>query len=117
MCHQSLAKQKAEILNAQFTTVFSEPLADIDYTELALNSKMTDIAIVKNGVHKQLNSWNPHKAAMPNGISPRVLRELADVLEPPLTTLFQAFQVENVLNFLKLFDVLSQTRVFYCSNG
>ena len=48
----SLAKDKAEILNAQFTAVFFESSADIDYTELALNSRMKDIVIDRNGVHK-----------------------------------------------------------------
>ena len=71
---------------------FEPPSTDIDYTELALNSRrmVTDIVIDKNCVHKQLKSLNPHKTAGPDGISPRVLRELADVLVAPLTTLFQA---------------------------
>ena len=45
---------------------------------------MTDIVIDRNGVHKQLKTLNP------DGISPRVLKELTDVLAAPLTTLFQA---------------------------
>ena len=86
----TLAKEKAEVLNAQFVSVFSEQSADVDYTELTLNSTMRDIVIDRNGVHKQLKLLNPHKAAGPDGISPRVLKELADVLAAPLTTLFQA---------------------------
>ena len=50
---------------------------------------MIDIVINRNGVYKQLKLLNPHKAAGPDGISPRVLRELADKLAAPLTTLFQ----------------------------
>ena len=83
------AKEKAELLNDQFVSVFSDPSDNIDYTMLTLNSKMKNIVIDQNGVHKQLKSLNPHKAAGPDGISPRVLQELADVLAAPLTTLFQ----------------------------
>ena len=82
-------KEKAELLNDQFVSVFSDPSDNIDYTMLTLNSKMKNIVIDQNGVHKQLKSLNPHKAAGPDGISPRVLQELADVLAAPLTTLFQ----------------------------
>ena len=43
--------------------------------------------------HKPSNSrlrvLNPNKAPEPNGISPRVPPELADILAPPLITLFQ----------------------------
>ena len=60
-----------------------------DCTVLTLNSKMKNILINQNSVHQQLKSLNPHKAAGPDGISPRVLQELADVLAAPLTTLFQ----------------------------
>ena len=84
------AKDKAELLNNQFVSVFSNPSEEIDYTKLTLNSKMNDIVIDKRGVHKLLKSLNPHKAAGPDGISPRVLQELADVLAAPLSTLFQA---------------------------
>ena len=51
-----LAKEKAEVLNAQLTSVFSEPSANIDYTELVFNSRMTDIVIDRHGVHKPLKS-------------------------------------------------------------
>ena len=81
--------ERSKIPNAQFTSFFSEPLTDIDYTQLTLNSRMmTDIVIDKNGVRKQLKSLNPHKAAGPDAISPKVLlRELAEVLVARLTTL------------------------------
>ena len=50
---------------------------------------MPDIVIDEKGVHKQLEALNPYKAAGPDGTSPRIFRELADVLPAPLTTLFQ----------------------------
>ena len=51
---------------------------------------MSEIIIDINGVHKQLATLKVNKATGPDGISPRVLRELADVLAKPLTTLFQS---------------------------
>ena len=65
-------------------SVFSEQSADDDFTELTLNLAMRDIVTDRNGVHKQPKPLNP------DGISPRVLKELADVLAAPLITLFQA---------------------------
>ena len=49
---------------------------------------MEDIVVDVEGVHKQLRALNPNKDPGPDGISPRVLRELADILALPLTTLF-----------------------------
>ena len=50
---------------------------------------MPDIQVVKRGVLKQLHNPKPNKAAGPDGISPRVYKELASVLAGPLTSLFQ----------------------------
>ena len=83
------AKERAEILNQQFVSVFSDPTPPTNYHELTLKAKMSEIMIDVNGVHKQLVTLKVNKAAGPDGISPRVLKELADVLAKPLTTLFQ----------------------------
>ena len=83
------AKDRAEILNEQFVSVFSLPSEKTDYARLTVDSTMDDIVIDEKGVLKQLKTLNPYKAAGPDGISPRVLRELAEVLAAPLTTLFQ----------------------------
>ena len=50
---------------------------------------MRDITITQEGVAKQLKQLDPYKAAGHDNISPRVLKELADVLAPSLTSLFQ----------------------------
>ena len=83
------AKDRADILNEQFVSVFSLPSEKTDYARLTVDSTMDDIVIDEKGVLKQLKTLNPYKAAGPDGISPRVLRELAEVLATPLTTLFQ----------------------------
>ena len=50
---------------------------------------MNNILVTPAGVMKQLRQLDPYKAAGPDNISPRVLKELADVLAPCLTSLFQ----------------------------
>ena len=82
-------EEKANILNDQFVSVFSKPSSPIDYNETTIQSSMPDIKIAKRGVWKQLNNLKPNKAAGPDGISPRVYKELASVLAGPLTNLFQ----------------------------
>ena len=83
------AKERAEVLNERCSSVFSQPSDKVDYSHLTLNSNMPDIVIDKNWVHKQLNALNPYKAVGPDGISPRIFCELADLLAALLTTLFQ----------------------------
>ena len=48
-----------------------------------------DIKISEQGVKKLMEDLNPYKAGGPDGINPRVLRELAEELAPALTSIFQ----------------------------
>ena len=50
---------------------------------------MNDIIVSEAGVLKQLKSLKTNKACGPDGISPRVLKELTHILAAPLNTLFQ----------------------------
>ncbi len=49
-----------------------------------------DIEITVKGTHKLLCKLKPNKAAGPDNISPRVLKELADELAPCLEIIFQS---------------------------
>ena len=49
---------------------------------------MMDIYISTPGVQKLLANLNPSKAAGPDNLSSRVLKELSDVLADPLARLF-----------------------------
>ena len=49
-----------------------------------------DIKISNKGVKKLMGNLSPYKAGGPDGISPRVLRELAEELAPALTIIFQS---------------------------
>ena len=82
------AEDKANLLNQQFRSVFSKPSTK-KLLEPKVNSQMNDILVTPAGVMKQLRQLDPYKAAGPDNISPRVLKELADVLAPCLTSLFQ----------------------------
>ena len=58
---------------------------------------MEDIVADVEGVHKQLRALNPDKAPGPDGISPRVLHELADILALLLDTLYQTFLDKGIV--------------------
>ena len=92
----------ANALNDQFNSVFSkrEPLDLKSICKLSLNKisdsnswqtgpTMPDIFVSVPGVKKLLNNLNPHKAMGPDGIGPRVLKELSHELAPGLCHLFQ----------------------------
>ena len=86
------AKVKAEILNNQFTSVFttedpSKPLPDLGPSP---HPTVADITVQQNGVNKLLQHLNPHKATGPDEVSARLLKETAQQVAPALTLLFQA---------------------------
>ncbi|XP_066272290.1 uncharacterized protein [Branchiostoma lanceolatum] len=90
-------QEQAELLNDQFQSVFGEGR---QYTDEEFEQKTgmqnTDIPAMDNininceGVRKLMKKLDPHKAGGPDGISTRVLRELATELAPALTVIFQS---------------------------
>ena len=46
--------------------------------------------ITEDGVRKLLSGLNPNKAAGPDKLQPQVLKELADVLAPMVTLIYNA---------------------------
>ena len=91
-------EQKADLLNNHFFSVFSEQIpmklsALCKYfTNLFPNHEqdMPEIQVTEKGVLKLLQALNISKAAGPDGIRPRVLKELSSELAPIFTLLFQA---------------------------
>ena len=81
---------RANVLNRQYSSVFT-PIKeeDIPSSPQPGLSKMPHISVDPEGVKKLLSSLNPNKAAGPDRISSRVLKELADELYRPLAALFQ----------------------------
>jgi hypothetical protein len=84
-------KTKANILNRQFTSVFSvddnSPLPDLG---LGQHPTMTDITVNQNGVTKLLRNLKASTASGPDGIPAMLLKETAEEISPAVTLLFQA---------------------------
>ena len=105
--------KKANILNAQFQSVFS-PQTPLSLKALSTRAtgffrpdgtqnttpKMPPINITEEGVRKRLCQLNPHKAAGPDRINPLVLKELADVIAPVIIRLFRASLSQAKLRIL-----------------
>ncbi|XP_072051476.1 uncharacterized protein [Amphiura filiformis] len=84
-------KQKANILNRQFSSVFTVD-SDSSLPDLgpSPHPTMNDINVSCAGVTKLLQNLKPHKAAGPDGIPVRLLKETAEEISPAITMLFQA---------------------------
>ena len=97
------AKDKAEVLNDQFQSVFSRctPLALGQLCAQAARllpqamtpglqryPAMPDFTISTNGIKKMVATLKPHKAAGPDCIRPLILKELRDTIAPILQVIF-----------------------------
>jgi hypothetical protein len=82
---------KAELLNEQFSSVYNTTEHDsIPYHRpMPVLNEMTSIKVTAVGVRKLLEGINPNKSMGPDGVHPRVLRELASELSGMLCYLFQ----------------------------
>ncbi len=82
--------EKAELLNNQFSSVFTDE--DADFVPQLDTDKVTDIGeihITVPGVEKLLNSLNTNKATGPDGLSGRLLKETAKSTAPLIRAIFQ----------------------------
>lgn len=87
------SKDKANLLNDQFSSVFNhvdEDKETIPNLGPSPYPHLSHIDVTSNGIIKLLKKLNPHKASGPDNIPPRLLKELADILGPVLATLYQA---------------------------
>ena len=85
-------KTKVETFNSYFASVFTVE----DKTNIPppgdppdANTRMRDITFTVDEVKKALGNLKPDKSPGPDGISPRILKELRSELAPACTTLFQ----------------------------
>ena len=86
------AKDKADILNKQFQSVFTPPQSpDAEIPTLAgpKTPLISPLVIQVKGVEKLLAGLNVKKASGPDNIPCKILRELSAELAPILTTIYQ----------------------------
>jgi hypothetical protein len=87
---RSEAKNKAEILNNQFKSVFTvEDTSNFPDKGASPYTEMRNIKVDKNGIQKLLMDLNPNKATGPDQIPAYILKTGAEELAQILTILFQ----------------------------
>ena len=95
--HGSDTKEQAEALNQQFQRAFSEGKS---YTREEFAAKcgmppnqfpvLDSVDITGPGVKKILHALQPGKAPGPDGITTKILKELAEEISPILTIIVQS---------------------------
>ena len=92
-------EEKAEVLNSFFSSVFTkEDLVNIPDAALHdLEEVLEDISISEVDVLKRLQKLNISKSAGPDGLHPRIIKELATVISGPLSNIFQTSLQEGKL--------------------
>ena len=96
-------KEKAEILQRQFLSVFSP--VDDSTTKLParINVDIENIIISEEAVRDMLKNINVNKSLGPDDIHPRILHELANILSAPITILYnRSIQGEELPDDWKL---------------
>lgn len=87
----STNKEKAEVLNSFFTSVFTredhETIPEARIREGVM--PMTDFHVTEEDVLKKLKDLNPNKSSGPDELHPRVLKELSDSIAKPLTLIMR----------------------------
>ena len=82
-------KEKANILQRQFSSVFTkEPAGEIPRIQQRCNSRIVFPTLSVESVKKKLSSLNPNKSLGPDDIPARLLIELAEYISGPLAALF-----------------------------
>ena len=85
------ATTKLEILNGQFSSVFTtEDTRSFPDLGASHYPDAPEITVHPNGVRKLPRNLKPHKATGPDDISQRFLKEMAEPLTPILTLIFSA---------------------------
>jgi hypothetical protein len=84
------SNNKTDILNTQFKSAYTQEESSLADLGQSSTTSMPDISISFKGVHKLLSELKIHIAAGPDSISPQLLREVADIIAPALTRIYQA---------------------------
>ncbi|XP_072028470.1 uncharacterized protein [Amphiura filiformis] len=89
-CTASEASDKAQLFNSYFYSVFSKPRDDNELPDIPMfqHQLLGSIQIEESDVLEILCSLDTSKAAGPDGISPRLLKECASQIAHPLCHIF-----------------------------
>ena len=99
-------KEKAQLLNKQSSSTFNAKtsITEEDFVhrcpappDLPDIPSCPDLNITKEGVRRLLHDLNPSKACGPDGVTPRLLRSVADEICASLTLLFRASYKNGIL--------------------
>eukprot|EP00111_Clytia_hemisphaerica_P024821 TCONS_00073189-protein len=83
-------QMKAEVLNSQYCSVFSNPDGKTPPIPNRVVNQMSDFTVSSDGIKKLIKSLRPHKATGPDTIKARFLIEFADEISPALKLIFEA---------------------------
>ena len=84
------AKSKANILNNQYASIFTnENISTVPELDVSPYPTISTTSITEKGVKKLLENLKPNKAAGPDQLNPRFLKEISKELSPLYTALFQ----------------------------
>ena len=82
-------EEKANVLNNFFGSVFTQELGvEIPHFSCGQDVKVSDVSISVNQMCKALQGLNSSKSPGPDGLHPRILKELAEDIAYPLKILF-----------------------------
>lgn len=83
-------KEKADILQKQFTSVFTrEPDTLLPEFQPRTVTRFPDVEITNDVIKKKLENLDVNKPCGPDGIHPRMLKELSNIVVAPLTKILQ----------------------------
>jgi len=91
-------KEKADILQSQFSSVFTnEPLDDIPFIDKRTENTIGDCRISTEKVEEEIKNLNVNKVCGPDEVNPRMLKELASYISEPLALIFNKSLLSGTL--------------------